>query len=254
MAKNKPRIQVLRRFLSELEWTPTKRYVEMLRQRDELWSLDEVDVDLPQVVERRFLCDARRCIQWNGDQALVDRSCCCRYEVPVTTRDRRRLLNVLDAVRARLPEDHVLQDLDELPYTQDDDYAYNLVADNPLGGCTFSQYIDGRCRCTIHGTALEQGDNPCTHKPLACSLWPLATVNYEDGGEERLLLTIYCDATAELFSTSDDEPFACIEDQDPSYPRLYQAEETTLRYIFGDRFYHKLDKAAGRWLQDRDEG
>lgn len=223
----------------------------MLRGRGELLVLGTVDVDLPQVVERRFLCDARRCIEWSGKSPLVDRSCCCRYQVPVTTHDRQRILDHIDEILPHLPEDHRLHDPSSSPFMIDEGFSFNLIDDNPLGGCEFNLYRDGRCLCLLHQQALARGEDPCAWKPLACSLWPLAVSDYSDDGEERFLLTIYCPQTTDLFEETDTDPFACLEDQDPAYPSLYQSERPALEYLFGREFWRQLDEAAQPWLSHR---
>jgi len=254
MAKGKirnKRLRSLRRFNEELGWSVTKKYVELLRTHNELLSVGVVDIDVPEIIERRFVCDARRCIQSDGGKALVDRGCCCRYEVPTTTDDRQRVLKHLDDVRPLLPEGHRLLDPDNSPFEQSGEYGQDLVSDNPLGGCQFNVYVDGQCRCLLHGLALQKGANPANYKPLACSLWPLAVNDYDDDGHERFLLTIYCEDTEELFDTNDDEPFACLVDQDPAYPPLYQSERPILEYLFGKQFWFSLHEEAGRILNNR---
>lgn len=248
---SKKRLKILREFNEELTWDTTKKYAEVLRSQGDLLSIGAVDVDLPQVVHRHFLCDASRCIQYTGTRALIDRSCCCRYEVPTTAEDRRRVLAHLDEVRPNLPEGHRLLDPEESPFEQDEDFGFDLVSDNPLGGCEFNQYLDDRCSCILHRTALEHGADPADWKPLACSLWPLAINDYDDEGEERFLVTIYCQETEELFNESDDEPFACIVDQDPSYPRLYESERHVLEHLFGKSFWRTLDAEAKKILKKK---
>lgn len=239
----------LQAFLHELEWSVTKRYVEFLRGRGELLVLGDVDVDVPQIIRRRFICDARRCIEWAGDRPLVDRSCCCRYQVPVTGPDRERVMSHLDAVRPNLPADHRLQNPAANAFEQDENYTFDMVNDNPLGGCQFNCYVDGQMRCAIHKTALEHGESPNAWKPVACSLWPLAINHYDDDGSERLLLTIYCDRTGDLFDQTDDDDFACIVDQDPSYPRLYESERAALEHLFSAKWYKDLDRKARKLLK-----
>jgi hypothetical protein len=242
------RPDLIHTFLDEIEWSVTKKYVELLRGRGELLSIGDVDVDVPQIVRRHFLCDAQRCIEWVEGRPLVDRSCCCRYDVPLTARDREVVLRHLDEVRAELPVEARLLDPTAEPFEPDEDYGWEMVHDNPLGGCQFNLYRDGRCRCALHLAALEQRANPHDYKPLACSLWPLAVSNYDEDRGERLLLTIYCPETQHLFDGTDDEPFACIVDQDARYPRLYQAERSTLEHIFGAAWWRKLDGAARQIL------
>lgn len=242
------RLQVLRQFNEELGWSTTKKYVELLRSRDQLLRIGVVDIDVPKIISRHFICDAKRCIQFAGDKPLVDRSCCCRYEVPTTVDDRARVLKHLDDVRPLLPPGHRLVDPDQSPFEPSGEYGLDLVSDNPLGGCQFNVYVDGRCRCLLHQLALDHGENPSDYKPLACSLWPLAVNDYDDDGQERFLVTIYCQDTDELFEQNDDEPFACLVDEDPSYPRLYESERAILEYLFGKAFWNTLHCEAARIL------
>ncbi len=241
-------------FLDELEWPPTRKYVEVLRARGDLLPVGPVDVDVPQIVLRRFVCDAERCLQRRGEQVLVDRGCCCRYEVPVTLRDRERVLRHLPQVRENLPPDHRLQDPGADPFTVDEDFDFTMVNDNPLGGCQFNLYQEGLCRCAIHATALEHGEDPGEWKPVACSLWPMAVDRYPLDGAQRFLLTVYGQETSGLFELTDDDPFACLQDQAPSMPRLYQAERSVLTFLFGAAWYQRLDRAARRLLAARGEG
>ena len=75
---SKKRLRALRQFNDELGWSTTKKYVELLRSRGELLTIGVVDIDVPEVIQRHFVCDARRCVQFDGDKPLVDRGCCCR--------------------------------------------------------------------------------------------------------------------------------------------------------------------------------
>lgn len=249
--KQKKQLQTLRTFLDELEWSVTKKYVEHLRGRGDLLQLGAVDVDVPQIVRRRYQCDAQRCIQWSGETPLVDRSCCCRYGVPVTSRDRDLVLEHLHQVRPSLAEGHRLLDPALDPFEEDDDFGFDMVNDNPLGGCQFNQYEQGQMRCAIHKAALAHDENPCHWKPIACSLWPLAINQYDDDGPERYLLTIYCDETDDLFDAIDEDDFACIVDQDPTYPLLYESERQTLEFLFGEDWWEELDAAAHKLLQGK---
>ena len=241
--------EMLHRFLFELEWCSTKKYVELLRGRGDLIQIGSIDVDVPQIVQRHFFCDAQRCLQWSGQTLLVDRSCCCRYDIPLTERDRAIVLKHLPQVRPNLPPTSRLQDPEADPFELNEDFSYEMVQDNPLGGCQFNLYIDGHCRCALHSTALRLKENPHDWKPIACSLWPLALNSYTDEDEDRLLLTIYCPETMNLFDETDDEPFACIVDQKTSYPRMYQSEKTTLEFLFGASWWRELDAAAQKILR-----
>jgi hypothetical protein len=251
--KSDPEPPLVQRFLEELEWDSTQNYVERLREGGDLLQLDAVDVDIPQIVLRHFVCDARRCIQWAGERPLLDMGCCCRYEVPLTARDRRVVREKLPALRPQLPAGHRLRDPDADPFAcNEDDFGFKMVHDNPLGGCQFNLYREGRCRCALHSAALAAGEDPLDWKPLACSLWPLALNAHTVSGKERYLLTIYCDQTSQLFDDSEDDPFACLVDQDPGHPRVYQSERAVLEHLFGPKWWHDLDRAAGRLIPLRE--
>jgi hypothetical protein len=245
-------VKLLRRFLEELEWCSTRKYVELLRGRGDLLSIGEVDVDLPQLVLRHFKCDARRCIEWDGDAPLVDRSCCSRYKVPLSRRDCEVVTRHLEQVRPLLLPGYRMLDPEEDPFRTDDEYGPELCDDNPLGGCEFNLYQEGRCRCALHSAALAAGENPLDWKPVACALWPLAVSTYQaEKDESRLLLTVYCEENEALFD-GDDDPFACLVDQNPSYPRTYQSERATLEYLFGEAWWAELDRAALGFLRERE--
>jgi hypothetical protein len=111
--------------------------------------------------------------------------------------------------------------------------------------------------CAIHKTCLEEGLDPWHYKPLGCSLWPAALVDYEtDDKSERFLLTVYADPTKGIFvesedSESDENRFACLVDQDEAYEPAYKSMEGILTYILGAEFYQKLDREAEKWLAAR---
>ena len=247
----------VQRFLEELEWDSTRNYIERLREGGDLLPLGAVDVDVPQIVLRHFICDARRCIEWAGERPderpLIDMGCCCRYEVPLTARDRRTVREHLAEVRPHLPAGHRLLDAGADPFAcNEEDYGFKMVHDNPLGGCQFNLYREGRCRCALHSAALAAGEDPLEWKPLACSLWPLALNAHTAKGEERYLLTLYSEQTSALFDDAEDDPFACLVDQDPGYPRVYQSERAILEHLFGRKWWHDLDRAARRLIDERE--
>jgi hypothetical protein len=246
-------LPAVQRFLEELEWDSTQNYVERLREGGDLLQLGAVDVDVPRIVLRHFICDARRCIEWAGERPLLDMGCCCRYEVPLTAHDRGIVREHLAEVRPLLPDGHRLHDPKADPFACDEnDYGFKMVHDNPLGGCQFNLYREGRCRCALHSAALAAGGDPLEWKPLACSLWPLALNSHTVDGQERYLLTIYCEETSALFDDAEDDPFACLVDQDASYPRVYESERAVLEHLFGRKWWHDLDRAARRLIAQRE--
>ncbi len=95
--KGPRRAEALRLYVRDLSKPPVKRYVEVQRTRERLFAIGHVDVDIEQLVDRTFLCDRHRCIQWTPHERkadarpLIDNSCCSRYTVPVTDFDRDKL-------------------------------------------------------------------------------------------------------------------------------------------------------------------
>jgi hypothetical protein len=258
------RSPALKQHVRDLNLVPVKRYVDIQRERGHLLAIGDVDVDLEQMAERSFLCDRHRCIQWrphdqksDDPRPIIDNSCCARYQVPVTDWDRHKLAEILPLVRKRLDKSHplVVDDTDP-PYEVDDEFAF-LMKDQPNGACQFVLYKDGLTSCAIHKTCLEEKLDPWKYKPLGCSLWPAALVDYEDDDKrERYLLTIYSDATRGIFVESEDNEadeghFACLVDQDPSYEPLYRSMEGVLAHILGGDFYRQLERGAQKWLKTR---
>ena len=263
MANMPPRrSNLLKIHIRDLNATPANRYVDLIRERGHMVSIGKIDVDMEQIVRRRFLCDRHRCIQWTPhekkDQArpIIDNSCCSQYVVPVTASDRQKVAEVLDLVRKRLPADHPINaEPDEPIYDIDEEYAH-VMKTQENGACQFVLYEKGLTGCAIHKTCLEEGLDPWEYKPLTCSLWPLALVDYEDeDGNERYLLTIYTEATAGIFAEDakggeDDKKFACLLDQGEgdAYPRLYTTVQPVIEKTLGAAFYQKLDKQAKKYL------
>ena len=112
------------------------------------------------------------------------------------------------------------------------------------GACQFVIYDQGLTACAIHKTCLEEGLDPWVYKPLGCSLWPLAIVDYEDDdGNDRLLLTMYARATEGLFESEpdgdspDESEFACLVDKAPEYDPMYRSCKSVIVHTFGAEFY-----------------
>src|SRR5689334_18581084 len=130
LKKTKPprRSEALKLYVADLGKAPVQRYAKVKKQLGKLLSIGNVDVDVEHVVERTFLCDRHRCIQWSPkDVALIDRSCCSHYTVPVTDLDRERVAEILPLVRKRLDKNHPLvADQSEPPYEVQDDFSFAM--------------------------------------------------------------------------------------------------------------------------------
>ncbi len=260
MSKKPPRRSpALRQHIADLNNTPVERYVAIQRERMQLITVDGVDVDLEQMVARRFLCDRHRCIQWTPHEKkatakpIIDNSCCSRYDVPVTDLDRRKLAEILPLVRKRLDRGHPLNEDDAMPpYDIDDDYSF-VMRSGSHGACQFALYEMGMTTCAIHKTCLEEGLPVWEYKPLGCSLWPVALVEYEHEGDKRMFLTVYANATQGLFAANengevpDEAHFACMIDQQDHYDPMYRSVEGILTFVLGAPFYRRLDRAARQY-------
>jgi hypothetical protein len=254
------RSNALRMHIRDLNLSPVKRYVDIQRERRKIIAIGNIDVDIEQMVQRTFLCDRHRCIQWTPHEKksqarpLIDNSCCSRYDVPVTDLDRRKLAEILPRVRKRLAKNHPLvEDQATPPYDIDDDFAF-VMREQEGGACQFVLYEQGQTTCAIHKTCLEEKLPVWEYKPLGCSLWPVALVDFDDDGQERFLLTIYARATSGIFDESgedhaDESHFACLVDQDPKYDPIYKSVEGILSFTLGTDWYKQLDKQAQKYLK-----
>jgi hypothetical protein len=262
MKKKAPRrAEALRLYVADLGKAPVQRYAKVQKSRGRLITIGNIDVDIEHLVERTFLCDRHRCIQWTPHEnkadakPLIDRSCCSHYTVPVTDLDRDKVAEILPLVRKRLAKNHPLVvDPTEPPYEVQEDFSF-AMREQESGACQFVIYEKGLTSCAIHKTCLEEGLDPWVYKPLGCSLWPLAILDYEDDdGNDRLLLTIYARATEGLFEsepdgdTADESSFACLVDKAPEYDPMYRSCKEVIAHTFGDEFYRKLDVAAQKHL------
>jgi Protein of unknown function (DUF3109) len=249
------RSSALKVHVRELNYTPIRRYADIQRERGLLLTLGKVDVDMEALVGRKFLCDRHRCIHWSPDdkRALIDNSCCATYSVPVGDIDRKKLLEILPLVKKRLPKTHPLNvEAGSVPYKIDEEDFSFVMNEFESGACHFVLYEKGLTTCAIHKTCLEERLDVWEYKPVGCSLWPLALVDYlDDAKKERLFLTCYSTATKGLFESEDDAHddgnFACMVDQDDRYDPLYKSCEGILKYMLGDAFYDKLDRAAQKY-------
>src|SRR5262249_31325189 len=122
------------------------------------------------------------------------------------------------------------------------------------GVCQFVLYDGGLTHCAIHRTCLEEKLDPWEYKPIGCSLWPLALVDYEgDEGDERFLLTVYARATEGLFEndpeaeSNDEAHSAGLGDRNPAYEPLYRSMEGILTRALGADFYRQLDRQARKY-------
>ena len=258
------RSAALRQHVQELNASPTDKYIEVLRARGAILSIGDVDVDIEQIIERNFLCDRHRCIQWRPHTSLknvepiIDNSCCSHYDVPVSKFDRVNLMKVLPLVKKRLPEDHLLNQGGE-PFGIDDEFQ-TIMNTTDTGACQFVLYEDGLTTCAVHKTCLEEGLPVWTHKPVGCSMWPLAVVDYEDDdGKERFLLTVYGSQTNGLFADAserenDSDHFACLVDDHKDYEPLYKSQTGILAHLFGETFVKQLDQQATKYLKANPRG
>jgi len=176
---------------------------------------------------------------------LADRSCCARYRIELTRADRVHLSAIMPAVRRRLPAGHRLRDRKEMPFQLDPDYRATLIEDE-RGLCPFVLYERGRSVCAIHRTCEEEGLDVWTFKPLSCSLWPIATIEYPASRGQRVLVTSYGLETRGLFAGDEEgtDLCACLLDQDARHPPLFEAQGPILTRIYGAAVLRQLRAVA----------
>ena len=250
------RNKALKIHTDDLNQAPLERYVELQGSVGRLFRIGNFDVDIDTVVDRKFLCDRHRCIQWtphekkDNAKPIIDRSCCSSYTVPITDSDRLKVEEIMPLVRKRLAKNHPLRiDENDPFYDIDDDFSLHL-RETDKGTCEFVLYEKGLTTCAVHKTCLEEGLDVWDYKPIGCSLWPLAVVDYEVDGKTRHFVTAYTKATSGIFESNGDDDedgedrFACIVDDSEEYQPLYQSQEGIIRYLMGDAFYAELDKRA----------
>src|SRR5262249_3158183 len=127
------RHEALKIHTDDLNQAPLERYAALQRSIGRLLTIGTIDVDVDQLIERNFLCDRHRCIQWTphkkmaDKKPLIDRSCCSTYTVPLTESDRQKVEEILPLVKKRLAKDHPLRvDSNEPFYDIDDDFSFHL--------------------------------------------------------------------------------------------------------------------------------
>src|SRR3954470_24154376 len=127
------RSEALKLYVKDLGKPPVKRYVEVQKARGRVIAIGHIDVDIDNLVERTFLCDRHRCIQWTPHEnkadakPLIDRSCCSHYTVPVTDMDRDKVAEILPLLRKRLAKDHPLVvDPTEPAYEVQEDFSFAM--------------------------------------------------------------------------------------------------------------------------------
>ena len=248
--------RVLKAYHDELDWDSLRAYVERQNIDGRVLFVGNVAVDIDQIVERQFMCDGRRCVVWRGEdeaEPLIDRSCCNRYDVPVTREGEARIQRHLDEILAVLPDDHPLQEnhtwTDIFEYDEDENQR-NFQMTSEIGACVFRLYEDGHSLCAVHKAALANNQNPVDWKPITCLLWPLAIDRYkDDDGKTNWFLSVYCSETEGVFEQGDpDDPVACIFDDDEEYPYVYESMKPELEHVFGRDWYQRLLKAIEKHL------
>jgi hypothetical protein len=102
--------------------------------------------------------------------------CCGTYEVCVSAKE----LALLDGCVATAGATGILSKPLHSVFEKLDDGQYCLDTDED-GLCRLAlPQSDGSAYCALHTSALQQELEPYTHKPRACSLWPLATTEGKD--------------------------------------------------------------------------
>ncbi|HKN01371.1 MAG TPA: DUF3109 family protein [Candidatus Binataceae bacterium] len=235
----------LTRWLRDYNESPWRRYIDALKGRGLLATVDGIMVDAGALFETRFRCDTRTCAGIDRDHSTE--SCCTDYQVEITPEERNRIVANGDEIIAllhRYDGDRVTAGRKVTEFFGESNQTL-LVKEK--GRCGFS-YRDGQgqLRCGIHSLALEKGVPVASIKPLTCVLFPLVVYRFETG--ETFLTAISRD-TASLLEAENDLLLPCLKMQqgDPMFAECRMAIEAG----FGEAFYNRLTLAAGEFAANK---
>ncbi len=229
--------------LEYYDYPVERRYIDYLRETDNAIEIGNLIVDIPQVVQRKFLCHTDLCIGCNGGNSLLNRSCCSTFEVRVAPEEMERIEPLVPLVAERHPS--IAAELARRDgqwwYYNENDYN-KTMEDKDDGGCIFlTPREGGMYKCSLHALALEKGWNPSRCKPAACTMYPLFVMTVDDD----LLLTCTCADTKTVIDDTDNyRHFRCLEKNEMAALPLYQEMKGVLIEMFGQKVWNAIDKEA----------
>lgn len=231
-----------------------KAYVERLEERDEVLYIDNIAVDIPNVIYRRFRCDTRMCVKKgkkNGNNWYTG-SCCTDLVVEISEPELAQMERLAEKFLKRFPDAprslqipaRKILNHDLLVYTKKEE---PLLADCTSNRCSMS-FLDkkGVLRCAIHAMALELGEPIVKWKLDTCICYPIHYVDYEPG---RWLLTLVCKKNYKMLGAAKEAAtMPCLTKPPKDAPRAFVSLRTELEHLWGKEFWLELDHHARRLL------
>jgi hypothetical protein len=241
------------RWLHESDDDPWDKYIQELRDNAELLEIENVQIDVPAVVQRRFSCVSHECAPSRRDAER--RSCCADLDVDLTPEEIRDLGGAFEPIRDFLEARDPLWKRRRgsgprftFESTMQRSMDYTRTLRRPRGRCVFS-YMDGDngLRCGVHAACIEHGLDLKKVKPRVCHMFPLLLTDLSDG---RFFLTSMADSrNAPLIDFDDHWRYPCLDSRAEWQP-LYREMRETLIELFGAEFYAALDLEASARLRN----
>lgn len=227
--------------LDYYDWPVERRYVDYLKETDNAIVIDNLVVDIPQVVQRRFLCHTQLCIGCAKPDNLLNLSCCTSFEVRVAPEEMERMEPIVEKAARKYPTIAAeLERRDGLWWYYNDTDFNKTLEDKADNGCVFlTPMEDGMIKCALHAVALEEGLNPSRCKPAACTMFPLFVVQVQD----EMLLTCTCYDTRHVTDGEGNyHHFPCLVENEMARRPLYQEMKSVLVEMFGGRTWERIHK------------
>jgi hypothetical protein len=232
---------------------PEVAYIEKLKEMGEALFIDNVLIDAPQLIERRFICDTLHCMRRTGKHGHCKGSCCTDLEVNITPNEvlqMRRLAKKYLASSAAAPESPeyaVAKRVMEGDGWMDQNYRGEPTITHSKKNVCSLGHVDGEGRllCAVNAMAAALGDPIAKWKLITCYVFPLHYIEYEEG---RYLLTVLCRENHESLDAAPDiGRLRCINRPPKDAPPAYESLRGEIECLFGARFYTRLAEAAKRW-------
>ncbi len=239
-------VRLNRRLNENLEYYdyPTeRRYIDYLKETDNAILVDNLVVDIPQIVQRKFVCHTQLCIGAKPLNDYLNKSCCTSFEVRVAPEELERVQPIVDKVEKRYPSIAAeLARRDGLWWYFNETDFNKTLEDKDDNGCIFlTPMEDGMIKCALHAVALEEGLEPSLCKPAACTMFPLFVVEVDD----EILLTCTCHDTRHVINDDGSyHHFACLAPNDMALQPEYQEMKGVLIRMFGKKVWNTIDREA----------
>ncbi|OPZ17605.1 MAG: hypothetical protein BWZ10_01172 [candidate division BRC1 bacterium ADurb.BinA364] len=237
--------QWLDKSLCYYDFSVERRYADYLKETGRAIVIDNLIVDAPNVVERKFLCHTDLCLGKRPEKGMRGKGCCSTFDVRVAPDEVKRIEPMLPRIKERFP--YIARAIDqeggEWWHYDAEDYNKTLnIKEN--GGCIFlGPRENGIFPCALHALALEDGLDPKRLKPSACIMYPLFMIELDDN---EYLLTCTCAETHPVICGAETEhhDFPCLNPNGKAAEPLYKAMGGVIEMMFGESAYRRLCREA----------